>query len=587
MNAAPNLLHQLRTHQYGALQEHLSRLQEQFEAGQLAERDLLNAFQAFQNPDPALGEQFGEWMEAHVGSYPAHVALAQWLLARAWDARGEAMSSHVSDQGWRGLRHFTEQATACARHAVTLSANPLAAWMVVGLAANSQGCQVSVQDVESQQYPDWLTEGLRGNPHSLALRRAMLLHLREEWGGSEAQMLAFVRQQQDGGQLSEGDVQRLWAEFHARMSHHAMSFAKDYVRAVERAQLAANLRGLHADQLFTAMTVAGRATAERRAALEQYLTAAEQDPHAGIEGNALVSFIYAWEGLEALTPRVGALLLRAAEQGDTEAAVGLGRLKLHGPAAAVPDPLPWLLRAREEGSREAADLLVELGALRPPGVVREDVLKAADLGSPDMSWRVYGEFAAFRQQFDLEDRARYRYLLRAADAGNNDARFELAQQLRAGFVEVGEDSVLRPVNTPPLQDSLNYAKHLLERAAGSGHTGAQKVLNRAREQDWEAGARRLRLRPQRAVRLPQLGGASVRRQDQERPLRVPWFLLAVGVVLVFRACSHSSAPAPVARSLTSAEYGVLERLQSGEVKSVGHEDGVTFQEVREREPTQP
>ncbi|UBV43428.1 hypothetical protein LAJ19_04225 [Deinococcus taeanensis] len=126
---------------------------------------------------------------------------------------------------------------------------------------------------------------------------------------------------------------------------------------------------------------------------------------------------------------------------------------------------------------------------------REAILKAANLLSGDMSWRVYQDFTAYQEQFALDARQRFRYLHRAADGGNNDARYELAQQLRAGRVELGEDSVLRPVDTAPIQASLEYARHLLERAAGTGYRPAAKMLRDTPERDWQAAtARRFSLR---------------------------------------------------------------------------------------------
>ncbi|MHA0034294.1 hypothetical protein ACXXDK_04890 [Deinococcus sp. PESE-38] len=83
-------------------------------------------------------------------------------------------------------------------------------------------------------------------------------------------------------------------------------------------------------------------------------------------------------------------------------------------------------------------------ALRESSLKRIDVMHAAELGSPDMCWRIYQNFTPYREQFRFEGWHRERYLLRAADAGHNDARFELAQALRAGALDIGEDGTPRP-----------------------------------------------------------------------------------------------------------------------------------------------
>lgn len=185
----------LRAGQYEALDRELSDVQAAFEGGERSERELERAFAPFEQPDPALGEKFSEWMEARPGSYGAHTALARWCLARAWAYRGGTTFNLVSDRGRRGMHHFLEQAEGCARHATTLTGNPLSAWLVVASVHNTQGCELSLEDLQAGRYPEWFTRPLAGNPHSLDLRRTMLLHLRTEWGGSEEHMLTFVRQQ--------------------------------------------------------------------------------------------------------------------------------------------------------------------------------------------------------------------------------------------------------------------------------------------------------------------------------------------------------------------------------------------------------
>ncbi|MFB9992585.1 hypothetical protein ACFFLM_11465 [Deinococcus oregonensis] len=541
------LIQFLRDGQYDQLQTDISAQQAAFERGDGRASDLQKTFKQFDHPDPTLGQQLGEWMEVHPGSYAAHTALATWMLSRAWAMRGGSTMNLVSDQGRRGMHHFLEQAEACARHALALTSNPLSAWLVVTFVHNTTGCEVALADVEAGKYPDWYTQPLSSNPASLELRRAMLLHLRAEWGGSETQMLTYVRQQQEAGVLSEPDMQKLWAEFHARVAHHAWMFSQEPDKALERARLAADLDDEHTELLFGFVSLHKHPLAERREAMERYLTFAEREV-----GRRTLGLWYArgaWLGsldlLAAVAERLGWLLAAMAEAGEHDAAWLLGALALKMPQLRFPDPLPLLLRARVEGDVECADMAVWVAEGREHDqsrTTREHILKAADLGSKAMSWEIYNAFPLFRDQFDLDERARYRYLLQAADAGNNDARFALAQQLRAGKGEVGEDGVLRPVETAPLQYSLEYAKHLLERAAAEGHSAAEKVLRTSKDSAWDAKtAKRIRVgagRPSRRWAMgqvvPHLLHANL------LAFRVSWL---VGIMLLLggvRACSSQS-----------------------------------------------
>ena len=78
-------------------------------------------------------------------------------------------------------------------------------------------------------------------------------------------------------------------------------------------------------------------------------------------------------------------------------------------------------------------------------------------------------------------------------------------ELRDSLAEIWDLAKWAPtaVNTQPLQQSLDYARHLLERAAAEDHPGALHALRNAREADWKAGTAR-RLRPHNL--LDRLGG---------------------------------------------------------------------------------
>ncbi len=502
----PILLNLLRTGDIEPLHAHLTDLQTQFEAGRVSEGDLLQAFRTFQTSDLTLAEGFQKWTEAHPGMYAPQVALAGWFLGRAWEARGQTTSVHVSDQGYRAMEHFLEQSDGCARNATTLTSNPLAAWNVVAGAANTRGCQLELHDVQAQQYPDWFTRARADNPSSLHLRRVMLKNLRTEWGGSEEHMLTFVRQQQEDGRLGQADMQRLWAEFHSHVSHHAMHFARDHDRAIERASVAADLHPPQAEQLFIALTSAASPGPARLAALRRFLQAADKDPTVTLSGNFYWALAKAASWIQPELPGLRALVARDLQQGGPDSAIWIARLRRRHPTWDLPDPLNALRVAREQGHTEAAEQIVyDSEAPTPNAETRGDILKAADLYSGDMSWHVYQDFPAYQQQFGLSHRQRFKYLHRAADGGNNEARVELAQQLRAGTVELGSDGVLRPVNTAPLQSSLNYARHLLERAAAANHEPARRQLRDADPQEWNAdrAARRMPDAQMPAMKMPE------------------------------------------------------------------------------------
>ena len=503
----PDPLSELKGGQFTELQRTFGTLQAEFERGHVAASEVHAAFAAFARPDPALGGPLSEWERRFPVSYAARTARAQWLLARAAALRGDQPASRLSDLDWRGTLQLLGEAEAVARLALRLTVNPLTAWLLVGRARNLAGGQLSLDDVRAGRFPDWYAQPLAQNPRSLALRQVMLGHLRPEWGGSDEQMFTFVRGQEQEERLGAGDRHRLWADYHAWAAHHTVHFAGDLVGGVERARLAADLYEPHSAGLFAALTRALAPDAERQRALERFLDVAELNPALRLPPLFGWALYNSDRFLEPLLPRVTELLRRWAigsavgGAGDAQAAVVLGRLVILNRHWELPDPLPLLLRARDEGSREAAETIVQLqeeglglrAALRESSLKRIDVMHAAELGSPDMCWRIYQNFTPYREQFRFEGWHRERYLLRAADAGQNDARFELAQALRAGALDIGEDGTPRPAGGQPRQQGLDYARHLLERAAAEDHPGALHALRAASAGDWDAAtARRLR-----------------------------------------------------------------------------------------------
>jgi Domain of unknown function (DUF4034) len=537
-SAAPTtdmILTRLRASEFAQLDDHLGAQQAAFEAATLSEKDWQSAFSAFEAADPAIGEAIELWREAVPGSYPAHVALATWLLARAWAFRGRTTSNLISDRGRRGMEHFLEQAEGAARYATSLSANPLLAWLVVGRVHNTLGCDLKLADLEAGKCPDWYSQPLRGNPASLLLRQVMLQHLRTEWGGSEAHMLAFVRAQAEGG-LSSSDQTRLWAQFHGSVAHHARFFGNDLLKSLENARMAADLHRRYVDLLLQITLEVSRDQATRRAALDRWLETHEQFPEEPLDANTPGALIAGRALLPPLLPRLGRVLAARAADHDHEAVLSLTYLHLTQPSLALPDPLPFLERARDQGDVQAAELYARL--LPAPGErYRRAVLRAAELGSSEMNWTVYSEFAVYQREFELEDRARYRFLLRAADTGENDARVALAELLRAGQAELGDDGVLRPVMEKPLQESLDYARHLLERAAAEEHPAAAKALKAAKASDWNASS--APYNPRRSAKQPAAPPASSSRPSYWWILFV---LLAIGRIAA--SCnSHQSRPA--------------------------------------------
>lgn len=527
-------LERVRDERHAELDAQLGAIQANFEDDRIGEQDLLAAFAPFDNSDVRLGDGLQGWLAASPESYAANQALAQWLSARARAHRGTTTSDLVSDRGRRGLHHFLQRAGAQAQAATSLTRRPLAAWLLLGRLSGFRGNDLSLEDLQAGRLPEWYVQGLRVHPDSFALRRRMLLHLRTEWGGSEELMLAYVRGEEP--RMHGADHQRLWAQYHAQVSHHAAHFTQNTARALESARMAAELDPQYLPDLALCSSDAKRPLTEQVKLAEHMLDHLDRHMPTELGGKAHALFFQILPLEPMLAPRIGRVLQASAAAGDLDSADAWGRLCRRFGSLPLGNPIAALEQAREQGHVEAAGTLARLRWNSNAALRDRDVLAGADLGSPELCWTVWEYFDHYQQTFNLDERAKYLYLLQAADAGDNDARVALAGLLRTGQAEVGRDGVLRPLNAQPIQDSLDYAKHLLERAAHERHAGARSVLNAASPHDWDAKRATPAVRSPRLTKPPAGTGG----------LRRYWWvlLLCFGLLRLLGVGQHHSSPVP-------------------------------------------
>ena len=532
-----SLLHLLNTDQFEPLNTALTDLQRRFEQGDLREDALLNAFKAFSLGGTGFGPPLETLVQEHPGSYVAQVALATWLTARGYAERGGQTSDRVSDRGRRGMLHYLTGAREVAEAATVLCANPLVALMILADTQLAFGNPITPELLALGQLPDWYERGIALNPESLALRLRVLSLLRTEWGGSDEMATTYLRSQEP--LLSNSARSRLWARYHAQVAHYARFFERNPDRAAENAAMAAQLHPAESAEPLIGAFQQGddqAATGE----LVKVLDVFEAHPEYVLAPNAAIALGETLKTLpsqdERLERGLSLLLARSsAEASDAaDCAYAVGRLALAKGVKVTGRVTPVLETLLGHGCREVALILAQLygEVLKDPHQERATCLRGAQLYDPVCSWRVYRSFELYRSAFGLGARDHLLYLLRAADGGQNDARVELATALRAGQVELGDDNVLRPVDTQPLQASLEYAKWLLERADHEGQPQAKKLLKAARDRDWQA---------ETAKRgKPAALSSSSRQPALAAPRRIPFgvvWLLGLALMAVIRACS--------------------------------------------------
>ena len=100
------LVEMLRDGKITRLERHLNAYQSAFERGQISDRMVDTAFNAFMTTDPEMVEILTEWVEKRPDSYAARAARGHYYLSLGWIARGGGFANETSDDRFRTMNDF-------------------------------------------------------------------------------------------------------------------------------------------------------------------------------------------------------------------------------------------------------------------------------------------------------------------------------------------------------------------------------------------------------------------------------------------------------------------------------------------------
>ena len=166
---------------FAQLDKYIDSLQASFEADFHKEYWPLTALTAFEVADPTLTPIVDEWVRRSPNSFAAHAARGEHLIALAWRARG----SDYEIKNNRAFVDLSRQAKPELERAAQLRPRFIGAHAELMVVLSGLGRSLA-------QRRRVLDDALERCPECLAVRRAYLQHLEPRWGGSYAQMAAFV-----------------------------------------------------------------------------------------------------------------------------------------------------------------------------------------------------------------------------------------------------------------------------------------------------------------------------------------------------------------------------------------------------------
>jgi len=155
-----------------------------------AERTLSRTFRVFYSADESTGPLYDAWVKAYPRSYAASLARGEYLTALAWKRRGSDFARSISPAQWEAMDKVATLAKAELRRSLALTAKPVLTYeFLIELDMMTSGGNAAAL----------LAEARRLDPEAYYASRAYLTGLRPQWGGSLADMRAFVARYRKAG----------------------------------------------------------------------------------------------------------------------------------------------------------------------------------------------------------------------------------------------------------------------------------------------------------------------------------------------------------------------------------------------------
>ncbi len=241
----------LRRHDYDALEQSLSAVQQGFEAGRVTEVELRQAFAPFAELTDAPAQQaLRDWVAQSPQSYVAHLALGLSYRAQGSDALGRKFWDDTAPEQREGMLQNFALAEPELRRSVALTARPyLSLLNLMAIAANVSNRPVlhATLLLANEALPD---------NRSARLQYARFLLPR--WGGSPDQLGAFIAQSRAQG-VDEATLLQMQAiELNDQglalvAEHHATRARALFKQALELARQAGDVNGFRASYLSAAI----------------------------------------------------------------------------------------------------------------------------------------------------------------------------------------------------------------------------------------------------------------------------------------------------------------------------------------------
>jgi tetratricopeptide (TPR) repeat protein len=339
----------LAREQFEELDRRFAAVQQSYKDAKISDEDLRAAFRVFYATDAALEPRYRAWVNHSPRSYVAHLARGIYYKKVGAERRGSKFISETSDEQLNGMEAANEIAAQEFNTSLELDERPLLTFL------HSIDLRMDAGDkIGSRELMD---RAVAIDPRNFIVREKYMGSLQTRWGGSVAEMKAFLGECRKAG-LSSGHLKALEA-----LALEDEGWAQQYQQRDTRAAVRAYRKAAKLNPATSClpcgplMQAADALLADEdfKGAVKLYSKVLSSDPNSI---SALDNRAFAELQLKQ-TKAALADLLHAGEQGDAYAQDLLGRMYLVGES--IPQDrdraIGWLKKAADQGYAPAKELL--------------------------------------------------------------------------------------------------------------------------------------------------------------------------------------------------------------------------------------
>lgn len=229
---APDAAALLRAGDFDALERYYSQVQQRFRAGALSSDAARDEFRAFYSTDAALAAQYAKWIASKPHSYVAQLARGIYYKRRGMEFRGSKTIGATDPSQIAAMHAEFAIARSALRRSAALDSRPFLSYL--------HAIDLERMEGDSREARRIYDLAVRLDPGSFALREKYLESLRPRWGGSLADMDAFLREC-ESATMTEQQRRLLLSRFEEERGWVAENSPDGYAEAVRAYLRAAEL----------------------------------------------------------------------------------------------------------------------------------------------------------------------------------------------------------------------------------------------------------------------------------------------------------------------------------------------------------